>query len=113
MDDLKHQLNPISEQVNQIKKNELLYRKAFTRRCLNLQIAEEEVRTISIFLFICLCVTIHFMKRLLHYFTFKFLLSLAFCLAHFEILYKSNLISYEKLCICEGLCELISVLMLI
>ncbi|XP_074563648.1 uncharacterized protein LOC141820258 [Curcuma longa] len=43
LDDLKQQLNPISEHVNQIKKNELLYRKAFTRRCLNLQIAEEEV----------------------------------------------------------------------
>ncbi|XP_042388010.1 WPP domain-associated protein-like [Zingiber officinale] len=43
LDDLKQLLNPISEHVNRIKKNELLYHKAFTRRCLNLQIAEEEV----------------------------------------------------------------------
>ncbi|CAL9155601.1 unnamed protein product [Musa hybrid cultivar] len=43
LDNLIHQLNPISEQVNVIKRNELLYRKAFANRCYNLQTAEAEV----------------------------------------------------------------------
>ncbi|RWW54918.1 hypothetical protein BHE74_00038470 [Ensete ventricosum] len=43
LDNLIHQLNPISEQVNVIKRNKLLYHKAFANRCNNLRTAEAEV----------------------------------------------------------------------
>lgn len=45
LEDLNWQLDPLVEQVNSIKGKELLYRKAFTRRCYDLQTAEAEVRT--------------------------------------------------------------------
>nr|CAD1843659.1 unnamed protein product [Ananas comosus var. bracteatus] len=43
LEDLNRQLDPLVEQVNSIKGKELLYRKAFTRRCYDLQTAEAEV----------------------------------------------------------------------
>ncbi|XP_072986483.1 uncharacterized protein [Typha latifolia] len=43
LDDLKQQLGPLVEQVNLIKRKEVLYSKAFMRRCYDLQTAEAEV----------------------------------------------------------------------
>lgn len=51
LEELKHQLDLLVERTASLSQKESLYRKAFIRRCENLQMAETEVLNYTQFLF--------------------------------------------------------------